>query len=180
MGFSPPPGYGPPTGQPYSPPGYPQPGYGAYPGALAAPEYSEKTLATAFLLSYFFGWAGVDRFYMGQIGLGILKLLTFGGLGIWWLIDLVIISLGGFRDKQGLKLRPPETSGTPTVNGHHVLVAGVWAGSLGVDRFLLGHTGLGIAKLLTLGGCGIWHLVDMILCVTGGLRDSKGNGLKWT
>jgi TM2 domain-containing membrane protein YozV len=44
------------------------------------------------IMSAIFGGLGVDRFIMGKIGTGILKLITFGGLGIWWLIDLVLIA----------------------------------------------------------------------------------------
>ena len=58
----------------------------------------------AWLLSYFLGWLGVDRFYLGYIGTGILKLITFGGFGIWWLIDLVMILSGSKKDKKGLPL----------------------------------------------------------------------------
>jgi len=43
-------------------------------------------------MSVVFGQFGVDRFIMGHVGLGILKLLTFGGLGVWWLIDLILIA----------------------------------------------------------------------------------------
>ena len=42
------------------------------------------------LLSIILGQLGIDRFYRGQIGLGVLKLLTVGGAGIWWLIDAII------------------------------------------------------------------------------------------
>jgi TM2 domain-containing membrane protein YozV len=46
----------------------------------------------ALVMSIIFGWIGVDRFIMGHVGLGILKLITFGGCGIWWLIDLILIA----------------------------------------------------------------------------------------
>ena len=57
------------------------------------------------------------------------------------------------------------------------LLLSIFLGVLGVDRFYLGHIGLGIAKLLTGGGCGIWYIVDIILIATGSLRDANGNEL---
>ena len=98
---------------------------------------------------------------------------------IWYLIDLVLVSLNEMKDSDGMKLQPPATFGTPEINGNHVLLAGILGGQLGVDRFLLGQTGLGILKLVTCGGFGIWQMVDIVLAATGSLKDARGNGLRW-
>ena len=60
-----------------------------------------KNKTTAILLSFFLGGLGVDRFYLGYTGLGILKLLTLGGLGIWALIDFIRIITGSLKPKDG-------------------------------------------------------------------------------
>ncbi len=44
------------------------------------------------IMSVIFGSLGVDRFIMGKIGTGILKLITFGGFGVWWLIDVILVA----------------------------------------------------------------------------------------
>jgi TM2 domain-containing membrane protein YozV len=59
----------------------------------------------AVLLSAFLGTFGIDRFYLGYTGLGILKLVTLGLCGIWWIIDLVLIATGSLADSKGLPLR---------------------------------------------------------------------------
>ena len=66
---------------------------------------SEKTFVAALLLCLFLGPLGVHRFYVGKIGTGILMLITFGGLGIWALVDLIMIAVGSFKDKEGLPIK---------------------------------------------------------------------------
>ena len=60
-----------------------------------------KSKVVALILSIFLGELGIDRFYLGYIGTGILKLITCGGFGIWWLIDLIMISTGKLKPKDG-------------------------------------------------------------------------------
>jgi TM2 domain-containing membrane protein YozV len=62
---------------------------------------SDKDWMTTLLLSILLGGLGVDRFYAGHIGLGVLKLITMGGCGIWWLVDLIMIITGKFKDGEG-------------------------------------------------------------------------------
>ena len=49
-----------------------------------------KNPTTVLVIAICLGWFGVDRFMVGDTGLGVLKLCTFGGLGVWWFIDLFI------------------------------------------------------------------------------------------
>ena len=59
---------------------------------------SQKGRLTTLLLCIFLGYLGVHRFYVGKTGTGILQLLTGGGLGVWWIIDLITIATGQFKD----------------------------------------------------------------------------------
>lgn len=79
---------------PYAPPAGPTP---------MTPDAPRDWLV-ALLLSIFLGTFGVDRFYLGHVGLGIGKLLTFGGCGIWWLIDVILIAVGNVTDSKGRPL----------------------------------------------------------------------------
>lgn len=65
---------------------------------------SNKTRFIALLLCWFLGSFGAHRFYVGKVGTAILMIVTLGGLGVWAWIDLIIILVGSFRDKQGRKV----------------------------------------------------------------------------
>ncbi|MEI0557885.1 TM2 domain-containing protein [Brachyspira intermedia] len=65
-------------------------------------EISDKSWVVTLILAIFLP---VHRFYVGKIGTGILYLITFGGLGIWYIIDIVMIILDKFTDKEGRKLK---------------------------------------------------------------------------
>jgi TM2 domain-containing membrane protein YozV len=92
-----------PAPQYATPPQYaaPAPQYAAPP----AQNLSPKSWLAALLLSIFLGELGIDRFYLGKIGTGILKLITFGGFGIWWIIDIILLIAGAATDKQGLVVK---------------------------------------------------------------------------
>lgn len=70
----------------------------------SAQNASDKQKLPAALLCFFLGFLGIHRFYVGKIGTGILMILTLGGLGIWTLIDFIMILLGKFEDKAGRPL----------------------------------------------------------------------------
>ena len=63
-----------------------------------------KNKTTAQILSILLGELGIDRFYLGYTGLGILKLITGGGFGIWWLVDIILIATGKLTAKDGSEL----------------------------------------------------------------------------
>ena len=66
--------------------------------------FSSKSWPAAVLMSLVLGTFGVDRFYLGHVWLGLAKLVTLGGLGIWWLVDLILITLRQVNDGEGRPL----------------------------------------------------------------------------
>jgi hypothetical protein len=109
------PGYPPPG---YPPPGFPPPGYypppGTYTGDPNAPygydpygrPYSDKSKVIAGILQLTLGGFGVGRFYLGNVGMGLAQLFTCGGLGIWSLVDGILLLTGNdHTDEHGRILR---------------------------------------------------------------------------
>lgn len=82
---------------------------------------SPKSRTTVLLLAIFLGVFGAHRFHVGRIKSGILMPLTLGGMGLWYLYDIITISAGSFRDADGAlvaeweaeteRLAPPGTAG---------------------------------------------------------------------
>lgn len=58
----------------------------------------------AFIVCVLFGFLGLHRFLYGKTGTGVLMLITLGGFGIWWVIDIIRIAIGHFTDSAGHRL----------------------------------------------------------------------------
>ena len=65
---------------------------------------SDKDWTVLLILSLLLGGLGVDHFYTGKILTGILKLITLGGCGIWYIIDVIMIATGSFKDSNGIPI----------------------------------------------------------------------------
>ncbi|HCG56816.1 MAG TPA: TM2 domain-containing protein [Brevibacterium sp.] len=99
---------------------------------------SEKSFVLTWLFAWFFGFFGVDRFYLGKVGTGILKLITLAGFGIWWLVDVVVVLAGKTTDKTRRPLsgyRQHRTMAFAVTAGFLVvgIIGGSIAGSNGAD-----------------------------------------------
>lgn len=75
-----------------------------FPASQVPGLFSDKEWMTTLLISFFLGGLGIDRFYLGQTGLGVGKLLTCGGCGVWSLIDLILIAMRKVTDADGRPL----------------------------------------------------------------------------
>ncbi len=65
---------------------------------------TDKRILPAFLLCFLLGVFGAHRFYVGKTGTAIIMIFTLGGLGIWAMIDLIMIIVGGFTDANGVRI----------------------------------------------------------------------------
>ena len=130
----------------------------------------QKSWIATVLLCQFLGTLGVHRFYTGRVVSGILQLLTFGGFGIWVLVDLIMIISGDFKDSYN---RPLDQQ--PVMGGNRNWMTAaflcLFLGWFGVHRFYTGHYITGILQLLTFGGFGIWVLIDLVMIYADSFKD---------
>ena len=71
---------------------------------MGAPDASDRSRGVALALSGVLGFFGCHRFYVGKVGSGLCQLFTLGGLGIWWVYDVILVASGSFRDAEGKRV----------------------------------------------------------------------------
>lgn len=80
---------------------------------MGPPDVSDRSRGVALALSSVLGVFGCHRFYVGKVGSGLCQLFTFGGLGVWYLYDVIMVASGSFRDADGRRLVNWGESDTP-------------------------------------------------------------------
>ena len=90
----------------FTPPPAPPVGF----SEIARPDQSESNKTILPIVLFLILLPTVQRFYVGKIGTGILMLLTLGGLGIWAIIDLIVLITGNFRDRDNNRITNWSTS----------------------------------------------------------------------
>ncbi len=167
---------------------------------------SRYTMQTVGLLALFVGWLGVHRFYVGhkrtgalQAALGILSVISglvpvFAlPLFMWVVLDLVWIVTRDFTDGRGLRVarldakdnrvyagsRVPARARDASASSKSRSIAMIFVlllGFIGAHRLYVGRVGSGLAMLFTVGGLGLWWLIDIVIVASGQLKDDQG---KW-
>ena len=83
-------------------------------------EPSDKDFVITLLICVFLGGLGVHRFFVDKIGTGVLMLVTLGGLGLWWIIDIILIVTGSFEDSEGRVIAYQAAGTANTATSTHV------------------------------------------------------------
>ena len=91
-----------------------------YGGTPSNSEPSDKDFITTLLICVFLGGLGAHRFFVDKSDTGILMLVTLGGLGIWWIIDIILIVTGSFEDSEGRVIAYQAAGTANTITSTHV------------------------------------------------------------
>ena len=131
----------------------------------------KKSHVVTIVLSLFLGLFGCDRYYLGKIGTGFLKMITFGGFGIWYLIDIILVLTNQTLDVSGQKLEGQ--------NKRNPVILTILSVTF-LDRFYLGQPIHGVIKFLSIFvfvGY-IWWVYDIYLSIKGGRVDANNRPVK--
>ncbi len=135
--------------------------------SVSSDESSPVTESHVFLvITIVGGMFGLDKAYKGDYALAVLKLLTLGGLWIWQLYD-IYVAAGEAGRSWSL-----DSDSSLSTEKHVILITAIVGGHIGLDRAYKGDGVTGVFKLLTLGGLGIWWLVDVYVA-------AKDAGRSW-
>ena len=148
------------------------------PTAVTEGEISEKGFTKIYILACFLGYLGVHRFMAGKIGTGFAMALTLGGLGIWQIIDIVMLALGKFKDKEGRPIVTQPVEEMSDKNLGLILLLFHLFGWTGFHRFTTGKALTGVLFLLTVGGVLIWGIIDWISMAKGNFKDKEGRVIR--
>ena len=109
---------------------------------MSTTEISDKSRGLALVLAGILGVFGGHRFYAGKPLSGALMVCTLGGLGLWWLYDIILITAGAFRDDEGKRLlRWWETSPLPGLDSRVIQQLEVTLEELDMLRGEMGELG---------------------------------------
>ncbi len=112
----------------------------------------QKSWLVALILSVFLGPLGADRFYLGKVETGFLKLITLGGLGTWWLVDVISVAKDKVTDAQGLPLERQSRFAANLRGIRLVLICASPILLFGIFVIFVGGLFLGITSILKSSG----------------------------